>query len=64
MQGNLDKIKDAALEAAAQDHIKAEASDLDKAQAMRHVMESEGGELLLDALRADCSSFLGAIRPS
>lgn len=61
MSKNLDQIKEAIPEAVEQDHIKALAEDLDKAQLLRNVLESEGGSLLIKALRADATATLTQI---
>jgi hypothetical protein len=61
MEKNLDLIKEAVPEAVEQDHIKALADDLDKAQLLRNVLESEGGELLITATREDAKAILGQI---
>lgn len=61
MSKNLDQIKEAIPEATSQDHIKALAEDLDKAQLLRNVLESEGGELLIKALRDDATAVLTQI---
>lgn len=61
MSKNLDQIEAVIPEAAKQDHIKALAEDLDKAQLLRNVLESEGGELMLNSIRNDCKDILGKI---
>jgi hypothetical protein len=61
MNKNLDLIKEAIPEAVEQDHIKALANDLDKAQLLRNVLESEGGELLTQALRDNAKTVLNQI---
>jgi flagellar biosynthesis/type III secretory pathway chaperone len=58
MSKNLDQIKEAIPEAVEQGHIKALAEDLDKAQLLRNVLESEGGDLLIKALRDDATAVL------
>ncbi len=61
MSKNLDLIEKAIPEAAEHDHIKAYAEDLDKAQLLRNVLESEGGEVLITGLREDAVSILTEI---
>jgi hypothetical protein len=61
MSHNLDLVKEALPEAAEQNHIKALAEDLDKAQLLRNVLKSEGGELLVQGLREDAVATLKQI---
>lgn len=61
MSKNLDLIQEAVPDAVEQDHIKALAEDLDKAQLIRNVLESEGGDLLIKGLREDATAVLTQI---
>lgn len=58
---NLQQIREALPEAADQPHIRALAADLDRVQALRNVLESEGGSQMLEALRNECRAVLREI---